>query len=225
MSADSTGADLLLRSPVQHAVSVANMAHTDAVAKSVEDSDLTMSILEEMRVQFEFKAFGINRHSATGVPTGSPKSAKTSKMKTEREWNEMVHIIHHWNGGDGSLSEKEFRKKWSHKHKNWKSYSVQKRPDGTFKLTKTSPDGVEKKVLHQGLVFDVLLDKHRGINHMKGGALYTNLSASISNVSRDLCTVFVSCCPVCNMEQPKAKPHKGAIKAMQSQSFRDKSLP
>ena len=78
MSADSTGADLLLRSPVQHAVSVANMAHTDAVAKSVEDSDLTMSILEEMRVQFEFKAFGINRHSATGVPTGSPKSAKTS---------------------------------------------------------------------------------------------------------------------------------------------------
>ena len=70
MSADSTGADLLLRSPVQYAVSVANMAHTDAVAKSVEDSDLTMSILEEMRVQFEFKAFGINRHSATGVPTG-----------------------------------------------------------------------------------------------------------------------------------------------------------
>ena len=159
MSADSTGADLLLRSPVQHAVSVANIAHTDAVAKSVEDSDLTMSILEEMRVQFEFKAFGINRHSATGVPTGSPKSAKTSKMKTEREWNEMVHIIHHWNGGDGSLSEKEFRKKWSHKHKNWKSCSVHKRPDGTFKLTKTSPDGVEKKVLHQGLVFDVLLDK------------------------------------------------------------------
>ena len=57
---------------------------------------------------------------------------------------------------------------------------------------------------------------------MKSGSLHVALKESFHNISYDLCKQFCDLCPVCNQEQPKTKPHKGAIKAIQSDSFRDR---
>jgi hypothetical protein len=176
----------------------------------------------QFRTAFEEQAFDMKRDSL-GMCLQSPKTAVTSKNKSKREWDLMVHLIRNWDSGADGLSKRDFRIKHVDRHKNWTQYYVTLNPLGNPSLWyKQASTGNNKRVVNIEQVFDVIHTYHHKVGHQ--GIMPTHLSISDSyyNITRREVKIFVNLCPICNEKQPKVKPFKGAAKPIESYRFRDR---
>jgi hypothetical protein len=177
----------------------------------------------QFRALFEQEAFDIKRDAVTGLCLKSPQTANTSKSKSKREWDLMVHLIGNWNTGAEGLSMKDFRAKYIDRHKNWTSYFVTVNKAGHNSLWYQHPiDGKKKRVVNIEQVFDVIYAYHSKAGHQGVSTTHLSIADAYYNVTRKQVKSFVQLCPVCNEKQPKVKPFKGAAKPIESFRFRDR---
>jgi hypothetical protein len=174
------------------------------------------------RAAFEEEAFDMKRDSL-GMCITSPKTAFTSKSKSKKEWDLMVHLIQNWDSGADGLSKKEFRAKHIDRRKNWYHFFVTVNMMGAPSLWYEHPtNGKKKRVVNIEQVFDVIHTYHGKVGHQ--GIMTTHLSIADAyyNITRKEVNLFVKLCPICNEKQPKVKPFKGAAKPIESFRFRDR---
>jgi hypothetical protein len=174
------------------------------------------------RAAFEEEAFDMKRDSL-GMCLSSPQTANTSKSKSKREWDLMVHLISNWSTGADGLSMKEFRAKHIDRRKNWTQYFVTTNMNGIASLWyRHATTGKKKRVVNIEQVFDVIHTYHGKVGHQ--GIMTTHLSIADAyyNITRREVNLFVKLCPICNEKQPKVKPFKGAAKPIESYRFRDR---
>jgi hypothetical protein len=176
----------------------------------------------QFRNAFEEQAFDMKRDTL-GMHLQSPKTAVTSKNKSKREWDLMVHLISNWDSGADGLSKRDFRTKHIDRHKNWTQYYVTFNNLGSPSLWyKHASTGKNKRVVNIEQVFDVIHTYHLKVGHQGIFPTYLSIGDSYYNITRREVKLFVNLCPICNEKQPKVKPFKGAAKPIESFRFRDR---
>jgi hypothetical protein len=188
------------------------------------------SMKEKYRQAFLERAFGIV--ILDGMEITSPKTAKTSKMLTEKEWNERCDILQHWEFGvaETEISKAALSFRRSHHmgyHYSSKFYCVSN-TSGVRTLMAYRPTTsnkawhrADRAVAHTGIVFDIIYRAHND-GHIKASHLHNKLKYRWSNVSEELCKLLVKLCPACLVDQAKVVPSRGASKPIPSFRFRDR---
>jgi hypothetical protein len=175
----------------------------------------------QFRATFEEEVFDIKRDSL-GMCLSSLVTANTSKSKSKREWDLMVHLISNWLTGADGMSMKEFRAKHINHRKNWTQYFVTTNMMGIASLWyRHATTGKKKRMVNIEQVFDVIHTYHGKVG-LKG-IITTHLSIADAyyNITRREVNLFVKLCPICNKKQPKVKPFKGTAKPIELYHFRD----
>jgi hypothetical protein len=218
--ADPDDVPLFLRSPER-----LQQLRRRAVGESEPEHKTEQQKMEEtlrFRAAFEEEAFDMKRDSL-GMCLSSPVTANTSKSKSKREWDLMVHLLSNWSTGADGMSVKQFRAKHLPRRKNWTQYFVTTNISGISSLWYLHPTtGKKKRVVNIEQVFDVIHTYHGKVGHQ--GIMTTHLSIADAyyNITRREVNLFVKLCPICNEKQPKVKPFVGAAKPIESYRFRDR---
>jgi hypothetical protein len=79
----------------------------------------------------------------------------------------------------------------------------------------------DRTVAHTGIVFDLIYQAHND-GYIKSTHLHNKLKYHWSNISEELCKMFVKLCPTCLMDQAKVVPSRGASKPISSFRYRDR---
>ena len=186
----------------------------------------------EHRIKFNSAAFGTTFEGGAMAN----RRAKNSRMMPKHEYENHINVLRYWNVKDGHtdpvtgkhVSQAEFRRRHS---KNWyrlaRVYKVTTSisANGTVveRLKRLDDESCEwKLVVHEENVFDAILECHRTVGHKKVAATRNQASQKYWNVTEELCKTFVSCCPECCHEAPKAKKLLGARNPIYSAQFRDR---
>lgn len=186
-----------------------------------EKMDKEKNAKAAFRAAFEKRIFGLS----TGEKVGSPQSKTTSKAITRKEWELRVHLLSNWDNLD--KKEKELHHS---RYKNWKYKFSTTRESGVATLwhdgKKKGKNGGKKrtKVVAMEDVFTIIYNYHVAHSHQGGQTLHLALTQTYYNITLEMVKEFAKLCPVCALSLPKKLPQKGAVKPIDTYSFRDRFL-
>ena len=78
------------------------------------------------------------------------------------------------------------------------------------------------RIVHVGELFDCILEAHLLITHGKAEKTWNAVKRKYSNVSRNICEMFVSTCPECVMKSSTSQTRKIPLQPILSNTFNDR---
>jgi len=128
----------------------------------------------------------------------------------------------HWDTGFKNMDQKQFRQQYRKAYGWAADHSVDTADSGTDILYRKTKGGDKLIVVHQLQVFDIVKEAHCSSSHLKLQRTLSILKHKYHNITAEHVKCYIKLCIICNGEQPKVRPVKGARKPIKSHSYRDR---
>jgi hypothetical protein len=186
-------------------------------------------IREKFSKAFNARAFGMLSDDGT-----FPRQANSSSQLNSEQYQGYINILQNW--GDPEEKNltpelKQFRSAPGH-HIGYhlvKKYEVVAVPSldgGTERLELRKLDvkaGKGNRVAPMHAIFDAIHEEHvAGGDHGAPNPTHLRLQKKYCNITLKQCQQFSALCPVCNRQNPRIAPKKGAKTPIMSEQFRDR---
>ena len=191
---------------------------------------------ESIRKQFETNIFGYEVSSIKDQKF-DPQSGQilynksnNKVVKSYLEYLNYVNVVHFWFSDDNPLniSNDKYRiylnKQNNNNARKWaKKYDVEFTGNGEPVLYDIRAG--RKIVVHEGNLFDIVLQGHSSVGHKLGRTTWIHLKKNYSNITLEVCLLLAKLCPHCNRaDNPKKIKLDGAHHPIKSFDFCDRWL-
>jgi hypothetical protein len=192
----------------------------EAVAKLTTNVQ-KMAEKQALRVAFNKAAFNVETNPTTEMFTTEPMLPNTSKQITQAQLDHRLYVLKHWEKGTDDIPVKTFRKQFKNVYKNWKDkFTYTNNDDGTSTMYHVASN---TKLVPCECIFDVVYDYHYE-THAKAATLKHIIQQVCYTITFSMIEMFCKLCPICASKQPITKPHKGAVKVIETLCFRDRYI-
>ena len=204
------------------------MSHpSQLISQSKSPTKPSTDGLTHRKAAFLLNAFGLKADPFSGelVTEGIPKPRHVALLREQQ--NRIINVLKGHTSGSLDKTKKKFRsdnKEGYRYHTKWTFKTSSSGDDHLFRLVRDKATGGQKAILAVPIedMFNTILDVHEDAGHLKVAKTKNAVDEKFYGIPHDVIDEFIKLCPVCNTDQPRCAPHKGAVLPISSHSFRDR---